>query len=259
MLCSSKFATTFAMLIVIANFAFILPANSKPLLRVSEIVYGPINPSAGQYADGVSQQLNGTDMSILDEGWLNFTYIGFVDEELFNVTQKSVKSDTIYEFWLIVNINDRSVIDGTSWWVGTYYFGWVPNDIEVGVTVALGPDNGTVQAKEIITVEDTAYETWRLYGELSGSNTTSWYDVHTGHLVKTIQRDPNFVYQWFLVSSNIVTPYEAEESVLPEILPIGETVTELETPTETPITSEHGDIIVMTAIILFFVLIKKKR
>ncbi len=259
MLYRSKFATTFVMLIVIVNFAVISPANTKPLLKVSKIVYGPINPSAGQYADGISQQLNATDMSILDEGWLNFTYIGFVDDQLFNVTQKNVKPDTIYEFWLIVNITDRSVIDGTSWWVGTYYFGWVPSDIEVGDTVALGPGNGTVQAKEIITVNDTAYETWRLYGELSGSNTTSWYDVYTGHLVKTIQRDPNFEYQWFLVSSNIAAPYEAEEPVLPEIQTIGETVTELETPTETPTASEHGEAILAMAIILFFVLIKKKR
>ena len=241
----------FAMFLVIMTitFAFFTPANAKSLLSESEIVFGPINPSTGQYADGRSQQLNTTDMSILEEGWLNFTYIGFVDEQIFNVTQ-SVQTGTItYEYWLTVNVTDRSVIDGTSWWVGTYYFGWVPNDIEVGDTVALGPGNGTVQAKEVITVEYTVYETWRLYGELAGVNTTSWYDVHSGHWVKALHRSSNFVSQWLLVSSNIVAPHGVEVPIPPETT----------TSTEAPTTSEHGNTILAMAMILLFVLIKKKR
>ncbi|NVL93613.1 MAG: hypothetical protein HWN71_11325 [Desulfobacterales bacterium] len=229
-----------AMLImtVTVTFVFIPPANTKSLLRESEIVYGLINPSAGQYADGVSQQLNATDMSILEEGWLNFTYIGYVDEQLFNITQSVQTGARTYEYWLTINVTDRSVIDGTSWWVATYYFGWIPIDIEVGATVALGLSNSSVQSKEVITVEDTEYETWRLYGEFSGVNTTSWYDVHSGHWVKAIYRGPNFMSQWLLVSSNIVTPHEVKE---------------------TPTASEHGEAILAMAIILLFVLIKKKR
>ncbi|MFQ6126511.1 MAG: hypothetical protein ACE5R6_18145 [Candidatus Heimdallarchaeota archaeon] len=70
-------------------------------------------------------------MLILEDGWLNLTYIGYVDEELFNVIQ-SVQFGTItYKFWLAVNVTDRKVINGSSWRVGTYYFGWIPPVIRI--------------------------------------------------------------------------------------------------------------------------------
>ncbi len=255
MMRSSKIASTFAMLIMImiVTFVYIPPANTKPLLRDSEIVYGPINPLAGQYADGVSQKLNVTNMSVLDEGWLNFTYTGYVDEELFDITQSFQTGMRTDEFWLTINVTDRKIIDGTSWWwPGTYYLGWIPTNIEVGVTVAMGPGTSTVQAKEVLTVEGTEYETWRLYEELNDQNTTSWYDVHSGHRVKTIQRGSNSVSQWYLVSSNIAVPHEGEEPVPPETTTIGETVTETETSTSPEITtvSETGGAI---SILIFIV------
>lgn len=199
-------------LIMLTSCSFISLDNANSPLIISEVVSGPINPSAGQFANGIIQNL-APDMSLLDEGWLNFTYIGYLSENIFNISQRLSTNVGTNDYWLLINVTDRNVIEGTSWWVGSYD-PWIPTNIEMGVSVTIGLSHLTVQAKEIITVKGIAYDTSRLYGELSDSNTTAWYDVNSGHWVKSIQEGPNSVSQWFLESSNIVVPYE--ESIPPE-------------------------------------------
>jgi len=113
-----------------------------------------INPLPGQYADySIRYYGNGKMVS----GWWNFSYLGYIEPDLINVTHTIAVPDSSVEngvFWMIVNTTNRWVVDGNHWWKDSWYPVWIETGVSEGSVVRIWTVNATVVKSETVTLKE---------------------------------------------------------------------------------------------------------
>ncbi|MFP3984604.1 MAG: S8 family serine peptidase [Candidatus Bathyarchaeia archaeon] len=150
-----------------------------------------INPVEGQWANYTARVFNGSSEEIaLEQEW-RFEYGPYLTPWLINtsiaVSTGGVNASQLFEttyYYLAVDIMDRFVNAGSmSWWVGTWYVGWIETNVDLGSSLNWWTDSGTVVGDRAIRVGDMTIDCWEVYGDFIDFSITAWYDKESGLLV----------------------------------------------------------------------------
>jgi len=179
--------------------------------KFTEVRRPLINPVEGQWANYTLRLLNSSsNQTALEQEW-RFAYGPYLTPTLINTTiaiRTSGANDsqpietTSYD--LTINIMDRLINAGSmSWWVGTWYIGWIETNIDLGSSLNWWTDRGTVVGNRAIRVGDMMIDCWEVYADFTYLNATAWYDRESGLLIGWEERSQDFRDNITLTATNI--------------------------------------------------------
>jgi len=182
--------------------------SSKWIPTGYRLLSGPIDPSVGQYHNYYLYEVDPYDPTIILDyiGWFNISYVDRISTDLINAT-KTVSYYGSYDYyWMTINTTDRHIVEGTSWWLDSYYILWYPLDCQVGDIITYWRGYGVIVDIDDINVMGQTFSAYRLvYLDLPMYMDIAWIDADTNIVLNVLEKSDYWAYRLELKDTNIFT------------------------------------------------------
>ena len=173
-----------------------------------------IQPRIGDYA--LYEISHFDDNNVTAFGWMRLYYAEFVDVRQVRIQVDYMLLDTngqpIENFTgpILVNTQTRLIEEGPTGWNGTYYFSQIETDVNLGSSVRIWNQTGTVVGNSIYPVGQRVFDTWLVYMANETQICFYNYDMASGLMIKSTEtslNNPSQNVTFMLLQTNIdVTP-----------------------------------------------------
>ncbi|MEM3695536.1 MAG: S8 family serine peptidase [Candidatus Bathyarchaeia archaeon] len=163
------------------------------LLETNIPIGALIKPKVGDYAQYSIAHFNNSIAEV--EGNLKATYISIINynKVLIQLSCLSwdkdgniVENFTVY---LVVDIRTRLVVDGPTNFNNTYYFGWIETFLDLGSSVRIWNQTGTVIGSSEYTLGQRNFNTWLVFFINETELCFYYYDKVSGLLISSVESD----------------------------------------------------------------------